>query len=251
MGVWAGSVGWGLQVRWRPLSAVMCMCDVRSRRHITCNSMHYVTPPHAGTFASCPSTATPAPSGCRGSTSRGRRWCCSSSRPSRAGARGACSCRFGCLQPPETPTDRPSNQPTNSVFTISHRFEGRFEAGHHYIPFAYDLSTLLPTADRLIESFTSGRPRPPRQLASEAAGRAAEVFDIMSQLDSLAWTAARVRQLAGPPAGGEPAAESGWRLLKLRRGAGGGSGWKSPALRAAGMGGFRRAFVEDMKENLQ
>jgi hypothetical protein len=89
------------------------------------------------------------------------------------------------------------------------------------------------------------------------------VFGAFSQLDALAWAAARVAALEGPlpPAPSSDDADGddgdstpdakGWRVLRLARGPGADHGWKSALLRAPAMAGFRRAFVADMARNLQ
>ena len=104
-------------------------------------------------------------------------------------------------------------------------------------------------------------------VAAAAAEEAQRVFSILSQLDSLAWAARRVRDIAGPTPMGAPAGAAGaeagggegWRLRRRRRRGGGGggggggegAGWKSAFLGSPGMAAFRRSFCDDMRDNLE
>ncbi|GBF98412.1 hypothetical protein Rsub_10477 [Raphidocelis subcapitata] len=128
-------------------------------------------------------------------------------------------------------------------------FGPRFKPGEHYFEFKYDLSDLLEAAKNLTTAAAAGD-RSVRAAAAAAAEAGAREFSAFSQLDALAWTAARVRELAGPPPPGPPPAADGWRVLKIRRDAGG-EGWSSALLRSPGMAAFRRSFVAEMADNLE
>jgi len=144
---------------------------------------------------------------------------------------------------------RPSNHPPK----LTNRFEDHFKAGEHYAPLSMDLSDLIPQSQALIAAFSSARRGELRAMARRAADAAASTFHVLSQLDSLAHTAQRVRAIAGAPleAGAEDGrAGEGWRLLRLKRGVGAGEGWKSAFLGGKGMQDFRRRFVVDMADNL-
>jgi hypothetical protein len=77
------------------------------------------------------------------------------------------------------------------------RFEERFEANKHYLPVKYDLSDIVPRTEELLGRFAAGDKQGMRDMATNAGAKAVEVFNILGQLDALAYAALKVREGLG------------------------------------------------------
>jgi hypothetical protein len=78
-------------------------------------------------------------------------------------------------------------------------FEELFKPGVHYEPVRYDLSDLVKRGQDLLSRFNGSGSKtqgmtPLQQMTAAAASKALETFNFVGQLDTVAYTAQKVRE---------------------------------------------------------
>ncbi|WIA35946.1 hypothetical protein OEZ86_004325 [Tetradesmus obliquus] len=147
-------------------------------------------------------------------------------------------------------------------------FDEIFQAGVHYEPVRYDLNDLVTRGQALIAKFSNdseGKIQMQR-MAAAAGSKALEVFNLIGQLDALAYAVQKVKsscswQVQKPPLHFLNTSASGtvvqaatpdgqWEVLKLERRSDG-SNWWSPSLKAPWAHNVRQSIVAQLAENFR